>query len=74
MSQDYSITEQDGRFVYKEADMSITLYEDGVAIHGARDPFANETWDVLFGSDVANALFRIFRDAGVHKRFINPDA
>jgi hypothetical protein len=73
MNQEYTITEQDGRFVYQEGDMSITLYEDGVAIHGARDPFANETWDVLFGTDVASALFRLFRDAAVQKRFITPD-
>jgi hypothetical protein len=75
MSQQYSITQQDGRFVYKDetGQLSVTLYDDGIAIHGARDPFANETWDVLFGSDVASAIFRLFQDPEVQKRFITPE-
>lgn len=73
MSQEYSINEQDGQFVYREGNLSITLYEDGLAIHGARDPFANETWNVLFGTDVALGLKRLFRHPDVAKRFLSPD-
>ncbi len=70
MSQEYTISEENGRFVYKEGDLSITLYEDGLAIHGARDPFANETWNVLFGADVASGLIRLFREPDVMQRFM----
>jgi hypothetical protein len=73
MSQEYTITEQNGQFVYKEGDFSITLYEDGLAIHGARDPFANETWNVLFGNDVAAGLLRLFRDPAVRERLLSQD-
>lgn len=65
MSEEYTITEEDGRFVYREGDLSITFYGDGIAIHGARDPFANELWNVLFGTDVATALVRLFHDPRV---------
>jgi hypothetical protein len=74
MSLDYAVVEQEeGRFVYKQGDLSITLYKDGMAIHGARDPFANETWNVLFGNDVAEGIIRLFNNTGVQKQFLSTD-
>lgn len=74
MSQEYTINEQgDGRFVYKEGGLTITLYRDGLAIHGARDPFANETWNVLFGNDVAEGLIRLFGNPDVARRLLSSE-
>jgi hypothetical protein len=74
MTQHYTINEQeDGRFVYKQGDITITLYRDGLAIHGARDPFANETWNVLFGNDVAEGLIRLFAHPDVARHFLSSE-
>lgn len=74
MSQEYTINEQeDGRFVYKEGGLTITFYRDGLAIHGARDPFANETWNVLFGNDVSEGLIRLFGHPDVAKRLLSSE-
>jgi hypothetical protein len=73
MSEEFTITEREGQFIYKDGELSITLYEDGIAIHGARDPFANETWNVLFGVDVATGLKRLFRNPDVAERLLSSE-
>lgn len=73
-NEEFTITEQDGQFIYRQGDLSIKLYDDGLAIHGARDPFANEKWSVLFGPDVASGIIRLLRNPDVLKRFAAPES
>lgn len=67
MENDFTITEENGHFVYRQDVLNVRLYDDGIAIHGARDTFSGETLSVLFGPDVASALYRLFTHPGVMK-------
>jgi hypothetical protein len=68
MSKEFTITEENGNFIYREDVLNIRLYGDGIAIHGARDTFSGETLSVLFGPDVATALYRLFAHPEVAKQ------
>jgi hypothetical protein len=68
MSKEFTITEENGNFIYREEVLNIRLYGDGIAIHGARDTFSGETLSVLFGPDVATALHRLFTHPDVVKQ------
>ena len=69
MNKDYTITHENGHFVYRSGDLSITFYEDGVSIHGAQDTFSGDRLSILLGPDVAMGMIRLFCNPEVIQQF-----